>query len=147
MMQMRSSPAGWRRRASVAGLAALMTIGGSMHFVTTEAYVEAVPRFLPLRRELVYVSGVVEMLCGLFLIPRRTRSTAAWLTVAVLVAIFPANLQMALDGPDEGSGFPFDSSVALWLRLPLQAVFIAWALSLTRAKEDHTTEPPQAAGS
>lgn len=113
-----------------------------MHFLATGSYLEAVPRFLPLRREIVYASGVVEILCGLSLISRRSRSAGAWLTMIVLLLIFPANVQMALDGPRPGSGFPFNSAAALWLRLPLQVLFIAWAYSFTKDVHVDPAEPP-----
>lgn len=123
---------GWLHRASLAGLVALMTAGGLMHFVAPDAYVDVVPRHLPWRRELVYASGVAEMACGLALIPRRTRAAGAWLTVAVLILIFPANISMAIKGPRPESDFPFNSAAALWLRLPLQGIFITWAYSFTK---------------
>jgi len=109
-----------------------MTAGGLMHFFATNDYAQAIPRFLPFRNQLVYGSGVAEIACGLCLVPRRTRRAGAWLTALLLVLIFPANVQMALEGPQPGRGFPFNSSVLLWLRLPLQAVFVAWALSFRR---------------
>lgn len=142
MVNRKNSRLSWPRRVSLAGLVALMTVGGTMHFFATQSYVEAVPRFLPLRRELVYGSGIVEILCGLSLIPRRTRPTGAWITVVVLALIFPANVQMALEGPRPGSGFPFNSQAALWIRLPLQGLFIAWAYSFSSERKDEGEEKP-----
>ncbi|MCA1600432.1 MAG: hypothetical protein LC776_01885 [Acidobacteria bacterium] len=125
-------------RVSLAGLVALMTAGGLMHFVVPDTYVAVVPRVLPWRRELVYLSGAAEVACGLALIPHRTRAAGAWLTVAVLVLIFPANISMAVEGPRPASGFPFNSAAALWLRLPLQGLFIALAYSFTKIKDAET---------
>jgi len=115
-----------------------MTAGGLMHFVAPDAYIAVVPRALPWRRELVYLSGAAEVACGLALIPRRTRAAGAWLTVAVLVLIFPANISMAIEGPRPGSDSPFNSATALWLRLPLQGVFIALAYSFTKNRDTDT---------
>jgi len=117
---------------SLAGLAAVMAVGGAMHFVATDEYASTVPGFLPWKTGLVYVSGVVEVACGVALIPRRTRIAGAWLTMLVLVLIFPANIKMAFDGPRPDAGLPFNSPTALWLRLPLQGLLIAWAYSFTK---------------
>lgn len=120
------------RGVSLWGLGAIMTVGGIMHFVAPRAYEEIIPPFLPYRLALVYVSGVMEIASGVLLAFPGTRRIGAWTTMVVLVAIFPANVYMALQGPREGSGFPFDSSVALWLRLPLQGLLIGLAYRLTK---------------
>ncbi|MGI8427045.1 MAG: DoxX family protein [Actinomycetota bacterium] len=138
MEQPKDLSSSWGDLLSLAGLVGLMTVGGLMHFVVTDKYAAAVPRFLPFRQGIVYASGVVEIACGIALLPRRTRSGGAWLTALVLVLIFPANVQMAIDGPPPGSSFPFNSSAALWLRLPLQAAFIAWAYSFTTKRRPLT---------
>ncbi|MBW3614798.1 MAG: DoxX family protein [Actinobacteria bacterium] len=96
-----------------------MMTTGVLHFVVPEPYVRIIPRFLreDWARPLVYASGVAEVAGGLFLVPARSRRPAAWFLVGLLVLVFPANVQMALDSPN-----PFTLA-----RLPLQAPLIWWA--------------------
>ncbi|PZS17629.1 MAG: DoxX family protein [Acidimicrobiales bacterium] len=113
-------------------LAAFLVAAGILHFVATSTYERIVPRVLGHPRLLVQVSGAAEILCGALLAPPRTRRLGAWLTIALFVAVFPANVQMALDGGLRGAGFPANSAIASWLRLPLQIPLIVWAHRFTR---------------
>lgn len=111
-------------------LALIMVGGGVNHFLSPDVYVAMMPAALPWPLELVYVSGVFEVLGGLGLLLPQTRRLAAWGLIALFVAIFPANLNMALNHlPLGGKPVPL---WALWARLPLQAVLIAWAWWYTR---------------
>ena len=101
---------------------------GILHFVRPEMYVKIMPPYLPWPRQLVLVSGLCEVALGVLVLLPRFRVPAAWGLIALLVAVFPANLHMALH-PEL---FRKISPVALWLRLPLQAVLIAWAYWYTR---------------
>lgn len=78
------------------------------------------------------VSGVLQMVAGVLVAVPRTRRLGAWMAVAVLVTVWPANVQMALDGGLPGAGFPAGSAVVSWLRVPLQAPLIVWAHRQTR---------------
>ena len=103
---------------------------GVMHFVIPDTYEAIVPRDLPRKRELVYASGVAEIAGGLGVMHPRTRRAASWWSVATLVAVFPANVNMALNAEryKKVPGGP----VALWLRLPVQILFVVWALAAGR---------------
>jgi uncharacterized membrane protein len=105
-------------------------LAGAMHFVIPRAYRRIVPPYLPSPKALVYASGVAEIAGGAGLIPEATRRPAGWWLIATLVAVFPANLHMALH-PDEFPKVP-GGAAGLWARLPLQAVFIAWVASAMR---------------
>lgn len=109
-------------------LAFLLVAAGVAHFANADFYLRMMPPYLPWHPELVFVSGVCEVLCGVGLLIPRLTVAAAWGTVALLVAVFPANVHMALH-PDE---FPRLPPAALWARLPLQFLLIAWAYRLTR---------------
>lgn len=98
-----------------------------MHFVVPRTYARIMPPYLPRHRELVYASGVAEAVGGIGLIPRATRRAAGWWLIATLIAIFPANVHMALH-PEEFPQVP-GGRATLWARLPVQAVFIAWVRS------------------
>ena len=102
-----------------------MIFAGAMHFVAPKAYARIVPKFLPAPLALVYVSGVFEILGGAGLLVPATRVFAAWGLVALFVAVFPANVNMAVNGIPLGRR-PM-APILLWLRLPLQALLIAWA--------------------
>jgi uncharacterized membrane protein len=93
---------------------------GGMHFLRPRDYQAIMPDYIPAHRELVYASGVAEILGGAGILHERTRRPAAWWMIATLVAVFPANLHMALN-PDRYSRIP---RVLLWLRLPFQVLFI-----------------------
>jgi len=106
----------------------LYVVAGVLHFVAPELYVQIIPPMLPAPLALVYLSGVAEIAVGIGVLIPRTRRYAAWATIALLVAIFPANVYMAtsmvvVDGI--GGGDP--SAAARWARLPLQGVLILWA--------------------
>jgi uncharacterized membrane protein len=98
-------------------------LAGINHFRQTGFYLRMMPPYVPWHLAMVQVSGVAEILLGLLLLIPAASRTAAWGLIALLIAVFPANLQMALH-PET---FPEFSPRALWLRLPLQAVLIAWA--------------------
>lgn len=107
-------------------LALLFAAAASLHFIATDAEEQLVPSFLPWRRELVYLTGVLEIMGALGLLLPRTRRPAAYLLAALLVAIFPANVNHAVN--DLQLGGPLNSRLYQWGRLPLQAVLIWWAL-------------------
>lgn len=108
-------------------LSAFMVAAGAAHFLAPEPYARIVPGFLGRPRLIVAASGVAEIVAGGMLAAERTRRAGAWLTIAILVGVFPANIKMALDGGIEGYGFPLGSPVVAWLRLPLQVPLVAWA--------------------
>lgn len=108
--------------------AAAFVLAGLNHFWKPQLYVSIMPSYLPWHLFLVYVSGMLEILLGLLLLVPAAQSFAAWGLVALLVVVFPANLHMALNA----ATYPGVAPVVLWLRLPLQAVVIAWAYAYTR---------------
>ena len=109
-----------------------MVTAGVLHFVIPDTYARIVPRALGDARTIVYVSGFVEAGVGILLAVPRTRRLGGWCTVAVLVVVFPANVQMALDSGGGGAAGDLASPVVAWLRLPLQLPLIAWALAHAR---------------
>jgi uncharacterized membrane protein len=106
-------------------------LAGLLHFVIPKTYESIVPHYLPAHRELVYASGVAEMVGGAGLMYEPTRRWAGWWLIATLVAVFPANLNMALH-PDRYKDSIPGGEVALVARLPFQFVFIAWVLAAMR---------------
>jgi uncharacterized membrane protein len=111
-------------------LALVMVAAGANHFLSPEPYVRMIPAWLPAPDALVLVSGLAEIAGGLGLMLRKTRWLAAWGLIALFIAVFPANLNMAIHHLTLGGrALP---AWALWARLPLQLVLIAWAWSIAR---------------
>ena len=114
-------------------LAAAMTAIGVLHFVHPDPFMRIVPPPLP-PRGTVYLSGVFEILGGIGLLVPRTRRFAAWGLIALYLAVFPANIYMALNDIQLDPANPMPTWGA-WLRLPFQGLFIAWAWWFTRVDE------------
>ena len=105
-------------------LAAFFLAAGSLHFLRPRMYEAIVPDGLAAyRREVVFASGVAELAGGAGVLHPRTRRAAGWWLIATLVAIFPANVNMAV----RAHCYRSVPAPLLWLRLPLQALLIAWA--------------------
>jgi uncharacterized membrane protein len=109
--------------------APVFVFAGILHFVIPRTYESIVPDWLPAHRELVYASGVAEIAAGAALMHSRTRRLGGLLSIATLVAVFPANVHMALN---PGRYRVPGGRLALYLRLPVQALFIAWARAAAR---------------
>lgn len=101
-------------------LGGLFVVAGANHFRSPEPYVSMMPAWLPWPETLVQVSGVAEILGGLGVLIPRSRRLAAWGLILLLIAVFPANLNVALHGWP-GRNLP---GWVLWLRVPVQLVFI-----------------------
>jgi uncharacterized membrane protein len=106
-------------------LGGAMMVIGTLHFVQPEPFVTMIPAPLPAPLALVYASGVAEIAGGVGLFVPRLRRAASWGLIALYIAVFPANVNMALNGLPLGDQHV--SNFALWARLPLQLVLIAWA--------------------
>jgi len=104
---------------------------GALHFLNPDPFVRIVPAELPFPKALVYVSGCFEIGLALALLPRPTRRLAGIGLVALYVAVFPANLNMAFRGISLDPAHPMPTWIA-WARLPFQVAFIALALYVSR---------------
>jgi uncharacterized membrane protein len=113
---------------------ALFYIGGGMnHLVNPEFYVAIVPPNLPEREWLNVLSGLAEIVLGVFLLEPRVRPFAAWGVIALLVAVFPANLYVAAENIGIPGGQPGTGNAAVnMVRLPFQLVLMLWAWWYTR---------------
>ena len=115
-------------------LASALFVGaGIMHFRNPLFYRRIVPPGFPSPAALVAISGVAEIFGGVGLLIPRLRRAAGWGLIALLIAVFPANVYMAID-PQKTS----DGTIApwlLWIRLPLQGVIIAWVWFISLARE------------
>jgi len=109
-------------------MSALYLLAGINHFWHPVFYLKIMPPWVPSHNALVIISGACEIVCALLLLYLPTRRFAAWCIIALLIAVFPANIQMMLN-------YAHESNPKLWItivRLPLQVVLIGWAYIFTR---------------
>jgi uncharacterized membrane protein len=116
---------------SARALGVTFTFAGLMHFLRPRMYEAIMPPYVPAHHEMVLASGAAELAGGVGAFVPSLHKPVRWWLIATLIAIFPANLHMALH-PDDIKGLPKIPRWLLWARLPLQAVFIAWVIHATR---------------
>ena len=117
-------------------LALFFVAAGTLHFVFMPSYVAIMPPWLPAPRLLVIISGLCEIAGGVGVCWQRTRRWAGYGLIALCLAVLPANVQMLQDA--RLAGAPALWLAALWLRLPLQLLLIAWIWRATRRSLDAT---------
>lgn len=114
-------------------MAAFYIYAGFNHLVNPEFYLAIMPPNLPEPEWLNVIAGLAEIVLGVYLLEPRTRVLAAWGIIALLIAVFPANLYVATQNVGLPGGEPGTGNATLnWVRLPFQALFIAWAWWYTR---------------
>ena len=129
----------WIQTALRIAMAGFFVVAGAMHFIRPAPYVKIMPPALPQPLALVLISGVCEMLGGVGVLVPRVRRAAGVGLIALLVAVFPANVHMAVNHARiEGLKV---APIWLWLRLPLQPVLIAWVWWCTQPTR--STDGPQ----
>ena len=107
-------------------------VAGMLHFLATARYEAVMPPYIPAHREMVLVSGAAEIAGGGALLVPGLERPARWWLLALLVAVFPANVHMAVN-PDQIEGMSVPAW-ALWARLPFQAVFAVWVIRASRTR-------------
>jgi uncharacterized membrane protein len=131
-----------RRARMRIALAAMFGLTASTHFTSTETFLQMVPEFLPLRREAVYLSGIAEAAGAVGLLVPRLRRLAGLGVAALLVSVFPANVNVAVSGVELAGALGFPGGGAWsWARLALQPVmvwFALWASAEPRGAESPT---------
>jgi uncharacterized membrane protein len=108
-------------------LAFFFVVAGINHFLSAPFYLKMMPPYIPWHPAMVAISGVAEVLLGLLALLPRTRRLAGWGMIALLVAVFPANLYMY----QNPRLFPNVQPIVLLIRLPIQGLLIAWAWWVT----------------
>jgi uncharacterized membrane protein len=106
----------------------LYILAGLNHFYNPKFYTRMMPPYLPMHLELVYISGVIEIALGAALFIDGLRVMAAWGIIALLIAVFPANIYMF---QERNGKFKKISNFALFIRLPIQLLLVAWAYVYT----------------
>lgn len=122
---------GTRSRGLIWIMGVFYILAGINHMIRPDFYMAIMPPWLPWHYPLVILSGVAEIICGVLFLIRRTRKLGAILIILLLIAVFPANIQMAVNYINNSNPYLF---FAL-MRLPLQLVLIAWAASYIKRPE------------
>ena len=121
-------PSGLLRNLNLLGLSVFFIYFGVDHFINPDFYLSIMPPSFPMHLEAVYISGLFEILGGIGVLLSKTRKLAGWGLFVLLIAVYPANIYMALT-PE---AFPDIPLSALYFRLVLQFLFFYWAYSVTR---------------
>ncbi len=108
-------------------LAALFCVSGVGHFALADIYARMIPPLFPNPHALVLLSGAAELIAGFLLLSPAHEATAGWGATALLVAVFPANVHLALAAGTSASPFPSLTPFWAWIRLPFQFLLIACA--------------------
>lgn len=117
-------------------LAGLLATAGVLHLVAPRPFETLVPEQLPgSPRAWVLASGLAEIACAAAVAVPVTRRAGGWATAALFVAVFPGNVQMALDGGARGVDGWLGSAAVAWARLPLQVPLVLWAVGVARRAE------------
>ena len=118
-------------------MAAFYAFAGYNHLMNPQMYLNIMPPGLPEPGWLNVISGLAEIVLAVYVLEPKTRVYAAWGIIALLIAVFPANLHVAINDIDMATGQPgAGSSAAAWIRLPFQALFVAWAWWYTRPEDE-----------
>ena len=128
LLKLSNLPEGIWRRLALFGLSIFFISFGFDHFINPDFYSSIMPPAFPLHLEAVYISGFFEIMGGLGLLISRFRKISGWGLLALLIAVYPANIYMAIS-PE---AFPDVPIYVLYLRLLVQFIFFYWAFSLTR---------------
>ncbi|MEO5903322.1 MAG: hypothetical protein ABIQ55_04855 [Gemmatimonadaceae bacterium] len=131
-----------RTRGNVFLLSALFIVAGLMHFAVPNRYLGIMPAWIPYQVEMVYISGVAETLGGIGLLLASVRKAAGIGLILLLIAVFPANVQMLGNAMHDGSSAMYIA--LLFFRLPLQPLLIVWVYKAAiRAARPATAQVPR----
>jgi uncharacterized membrane protein len=108
-------------------LVSLYSLGGLNHFLSANVYLQIMPAYLPFPKELVVISGFVEILSAALLLLPVTRKLAGWTIGLMLIAFLPVHIQMIVDAPVRIGVITVTPALA-WIRLALQPVLVAWVI-------------------
>ena len=119
-----------RKRISLILCCIFFTTVGVLHFTSTATFTRIVPDFIPFPEWAVYITGVMEIAGGILLFFPKTRRFASYFLIFLLIIVFPANINMAVNRIDFGKV----PTAVLWARLPLQVLLIYWVYRLRRVE-------------
>ena len=113
--------------AGVIAMSVMLVFTSIGHFVFTKGMLMMIPRFIPFRKELVYITGIIEIAAAVGLLIPRFRVMTAWLLIVFFILLLPANIYAATRQVDYQKGtLEGPGTTYLWFRVPLQILFILW---------------------
>jgi uncharacterized membrane protein len=118
-------------------LVAFFILGGVNHFLAPGFYLPMMPPYIPAHEFMVMLSGATEIIAGIMLAIPKTSKAGAWFIIAHLLIFFTVHIYMIQEAATEFADLPL---VALWIRIPVQFLFIAWAFWFTRSAAENTNE-------
>jgi uncharacterized membrane protein len=121
------TPIGVSKSIGLFLLVSLYSLGGLNHFLSANVCLQIMPKYLPFPRELIVISGLMEILLAALLLSPVTRMLAGWTIALMLVAYLPVHIQMIADAPVRIGMITVTPALA-WLRLALQPVLIGWSI-------------------
>ena len=110
----------------------MFAITGILHFTHTKKFAQMIPPFIPLPELMVYISGFFEILGAIGLLIAQYQRQAAFGLVLLLIAVFPANIYIAVKNIQLGG--IFSNQILQWVRIPFQGIFIWWVLWCTEKR-------------
>ncbi|WP_044337782.1 DoxX family protein [Rossellomorea aquimaris] len=111
-------------------------LAGMFHFIEAQGFARMIPEFIPLREEIIYITGMIEFILAVLLLIPKTREKTGIITAIYLVLIFPANIYAAIKGiPAPGNEEA--NVVLLWVRLLFQPLLIWWVLVVSKIEKNH----------
>ena len=128
------------RKISLIVMATFFVLAGINHFLHPRPYLAMIPPYVPFPRAMNVISGVAEIIGGAAALFPRVRRAAGWGLIALLLAVFPANLHVALHGWN-GVNIP---AWVLWARLPLQVALVAWVYAACLSTRELSDEKRRA---
>lgn len=106
-------------------IAGLFLVTGILHFIRPQMFVKIMPEYIPRHQAMVYISGVAEVIGAIGILIDQTQEWAGWGLILLLIAVFPANINMTIKSVQK-SGYTSLFSIVTMVRLPLQFVLIYW---------------------
>lgn len=131
VIKRRTKKIDWQLAGRIA-MSAMLMFTAVAHFIFTDGMAQMIPEFFPFKRELVYLTGILEILFAVGLLISRTKTITGWILILFFLAILPANIKASMEninyqtGELDGTGIEY-----LWFRIPLQILFIVWVYFTT----------------
>ncbi len=134
IIKLQTKKINWQLAGRIA-MSIMLVFTSVAHFIFTEGMSEMIPNFFPFKKELVIVTGVLEMLFAIGLLIPKTKTLTGWILILFFITVLPANIKASMEhinyqtGALDGNGMDY-----LWFRVPLQILFIVWVYFSTIKK-------------
>lgn len=121
-----------KERILIALMSVILFIAAFAHFIFPQFFMVAMPPYMPYHSEIIFITGILEIVLGLGILFKKSRQISATLLALYFIAILPAHIHVTLNGIEM---FGIKSKFLLWLRTAFQSVFIFWAWKIREMKK------------